>query len=140
VDEPGSGPKHGRPPSEAPIRLIELPGRAVNPDASPSTAARLRKLAARAREIAADLDVVLRAIEVACAVVAGETTTPVAEIPSTARRGLSPRQGQILERLLAGSRDREIAKELGISVSTVKAHVRALLSVRGLCSRRDLYD
>ena len=85
-----------------------------------------------AREIAADLNVVLRAIEVACAAVAEATPPPVADTPSTARRGLSPRQGQILERLLAGSRDREIAKELGISVSTVKAHVRAPLPILGL--------
>jgi DNA-binding NarL/FixJ family response regulator len=65
---------------------------------------------------------------------------PVADTPSTARRGLSPRQGQILERLLAGSRDREIAKELGISVSTVKAHVRAPLPILGLRSRRELHE
>lgn len=137
MDEPTSGQGHGALPAGAPSLVIDLPGRVVDRDA---TTARLRELAAEAREIAADLDVVLRAIEVACAVAGGATGTPVADIQLMTRRCLSPRQSQILERLLAGSRDCEIAIELGISVSTVKAHVRALLSVLGLRSRRELHD
>jgi DNA-binding NarL/FixJ family response regulator len=136
MDEPTSGQEHGALPAGAPSFVIDLPGRVVDRDA---TTARLRELATEAREIAADLDVVLRAIEVACAVAGGATVTPVADIPPMTRRCLSPRQSQILERLLGGSRDCEIGIELGISVSTVKAHVRALLPVLGLRSRRELH-
>jgi DNA-binding CsgD family transcriptional regulator len=142
--------------------VIDLPGRVVDRDAIPPTTARLRELAPVAREIAADLDLVLRAVKVACAVVPQPTTIPVADIPLTARRGLSPPQGQILERLLAGAdaeavahrltprerevlhllaqraSDPEIAVALGVALSTARSWSASVRSKLGVRSRRAL--
>jgi DNA-binding NarL/FixJ family response regulator len=140
-----------------------LPGKVVDRDGHPAhNGARLRELAPGAREIAADLDLVLRAVKVACAVVAQPTTIPVADIPLTARRGLSPRHGQILERLLAGSdteaeahrltprewevlhllaqraTDPEIAVALGVALSTARSWSASVRSKLGVRSRRAL--
>jgi ATP/maltotriose-dependent transcriptional regulator MalT len=141
-----------------------LPGKVVDRDAILPTTARLRELAPGAREIAADLDLVLRAVKIACAVVAQPTTIPVADIPLTARRGLSPCQGQILERLLAGSdadaeaeahrltprewevlhllaqraSDPEIAVALGVALSTARSWSASVRSKLGVRSRRAL--
>lgn len=136
-----------------------LPGKVVDRDAILPTTARLRELAPAAREWA-DLDLVLRAVKVACAVVAQPTTIPVADIPLTARRGLSPRHGQILERLLAGSyaeahrltprewevlhllvqraSDPEIAVALGVALSTARSWSASVRSKLGVRSRRAL--
>lgn len=40
---------------------------------------------------------------------------------------LSPREKEVLERVIAGNRNKEIAKELKISVSTVEAHRKKLM-------------
>jgi len=130
-----------------------LPGKVVDRDAILPTTARLRELAPAAREWA-DLDLVLRAVKVACAVVAQPTTIP------QARRGLSPRHGQILERLLAGSyaeahrltprewevlhllvqraSDPEIAVALGVALSTARSWSASVRSKLGVRSRRAL--
>ncbi len=123
MDAPASDREHGPPSRDVANRGIELPGRAVDHDAPRFPTARLRELAAAVQGIAAELDVLLRAFEAAYAEMGEATRAPVADAPSIARRVLSPGQGQILEPFLARSRDREIAKELGISVSTVKADV-----------------
>jgi DNA-binding NarL/FixJ family response regulator len=44
----------------------------------------------------------------------------------TAIRGLTPRQEEILRLLAKGSTMREISREIGISVATVKSHARTL--------------
>ncbi len=140
MDPPTSGPDQGPPPADAASRVIELRGRVLERDGAPLTTARLRELAAGARQIAADLDLVLEAIEVACAFVGAGAATAPAERPEAAWPRLTPRQRQIVDRLLAGARDRDIDRELGISVSTVKAHVSALLPALGVGSRRELHE
>jgi DNA-binding NarL/FixJ family response regulator len=55
---------------------------------------------------------------------------PEPDAPSLARLGLTPRQTEVLVRLLRGQSNKSIARELHLSVETVKDHVAAVL--RGL--------
>ncbi|HZC29995.1 MAG TPA: LuxR C-terminal-related transcriptional regulator [Gaiellaceae bacterium] len=48
---------------------------------------------------------------------------------------LSPRQHEVLRHLEAGSATREIAERLGVSVETVRNHIRAVLRALGVHSR-----
>lgn len=62
-------------------------------------------------------------------------------LPSRAddpRSQLSPRQTQVLDWLLAGQANRDIAARLQISEGTVKNHVSALLLIFGVRSRAEL--
>jgi DNA-binding NarL/FixJ family response regulator len=56
--------------------------------------------------------------------------------PKTTR--LTPRQEQVLDLLLAGKSNKEIASELFVSERTAKFHVSALLSLYGASSRIEL--
>lgn len=49
--------------------------------------------------------------------------------------GLTPRQGEVLALLLKGHPNKLIARELSLSVETVKDHVAAVLRVLGVSSR-----
>ena len=51
--------------------------------------------------------------------------------------GLSPREMQVLEELLAGRSNQEIAERLGVSRNTVKTHVARLLDKLGAKRRGD---
>lgn len=59
---------------------------------------------------------------------------PVGRPPS---RRLSRRQVQVLDQLLQGRTNREIAEALGISLPTVKLHVHAILAVTGARNRTE---
>jgi DNA-binding CsgD family transcriptional regulator len=52
-----------------------------------------------------------------------------------AKRMLSPREEQVCERLKEGLRDREIARDLGVSEHTVNAHLRKIFEKFGVHSR-----
>ena len=52
--------------------------------------------------------------------------------------GLTPREQEIIEKLLAGRRDREIAEELYISPRTVDTHLRNIFRKCGVRSRLQL--
>ena len=52
--------------------------------------------------------------------------------------GLSPRQGQIVERLLSGRSDKQIAQELEVSVPTVRTHLSRLFMRFGAADRCEL--
>ncbi len=63
---------------------------------------------------------------------------PPAAVPaSSAKAPLSRRQAEILAELEAGSTNKEIARKLGISIATVKMHVRALLNLIGARNRTE---
>lgn len=55
--------------------------------------------------------------------------------PLAAIHGLTPRQSDILARLLRGLPNKRIASELGISEATVKEHVTAVLARLGVRTR-----
>jgi DNA-binding NarL/FixJ family response regulator len=56
---------------------------------------------------------------------------------AAARAPLSRRQSEILVELEAGATNKEIARKLGISLATVKMHVRALLNLVGARNRTE---
>lgn len=53
-------------------------------------------------------------------------------------RELSPRQREVLSHLAQGQTNKEIAKQLGVSVATVKLHVQAILSATGTRNRTEV--
>jgi DNA-binding NarL/FixJ family response regulator len=55
--------------------------------------------------------------------------------PSLATLGLTPRQNDVLALLLQGKPNKLIARELNVSVETVKDHVAAVLRALGVTSR-----
>ena len=52
------------------------------------------------------------------------TDVPRAELHPAVLRALSPRERQVLHSLAQGHRNSEIAVQLGVSVGTVKTHLR----------------
>ncbi len=56
-------------------------------------------------------------------------------VPSFVQLGLTPRQSDVLGLLLKGQPNKLIARELGLSVETVKDHVAAVLRALGVSSR-----
>ena len=56
-------------------------------------------------------------------------------MPSLQQLGLTPRQTDVLHLLLKGQPNKLIARELGLSVETVKDHVAAVLRALGVSSR-----
>lgn len=56
-------------------------------------------------------------------------------VPSLTQLGLTPRQSDVLTLLLKGQPNKLIARELGLSVETVKDHVAAVLRALGVSSR-----
>lgn len=63
--------------------------------------------------------------------------TPGAAAPAQQVR-VTPRQKQILQGLVDGFSNKEIARELGIIEGTVKAHIRSLMSKLGVRNRTQL--
>ena len=53
------------------------------------------------------------------------------------RAPMSRRQAEILAELEAGATNKEIARKLGISLATVKMHVRSLLNLVGARNRTE---
>ncbi len=60
-------------------------------------------------------------------IASGELAVKVAAICAKAPAGLSAREAQVLQLLIAGSSNKVIARELAISSETVKIHMKALL-------------
>lgn len=56
-------------------------------------------------------------------------------LPPLASLGLTPRQGEVLGLLLQGQSNKLIARELKLSVETVKDHVAAVLRTLGVANR-----
>jgi DNA-binding NarL/FixJ family response regulator len=63
----------------------------------------------------------------------GGSTPPV----SGALSALTPREGEVLERLAQGARYKEIADQLGISIETVKNHLRKVYEKLHVSSRTE---
>ncbi|TDM09309.1 MAG: DNA-binding response regulator [Ideonella sp. MAG2] len=62
-------------------------------------------------------------------------TPPPARRLSMEELGLTPRQSEVMQLLLQGKPNKEIARRLGLSVETVKDHVQAVLRALGVNSR-----
>ena len=60
---------------------------------------------------------------------------PHQKLPSLADVGLTPRQTEVLSLLLQGLPNKLIARQLNLSVETVKDHVAAVLRALGVSSR-----
>ena len=60
---------------------------------------------------------------------------PHQKLPSLKDVGLTPRQGEVLSLLLQGLPNKLIARQLNLSVETVKDHVAAVLRALGVSSR-----
>ena len=60
---------------------------------------------------------------------------PQQKLPSLKDVGLTPRQGEVLSLLLQGLPNKLIARQLNLSVETVKDHVAAVLRALGVSSR-----
>jgi DNA-binding NarL/FixJ family response regulator len=54
-----------------------------------------------------------------------------------ARQTLTPRQHEVLELLVQGKSNREIAEAMGLSENTVKVHLAAIYRVLGVSSRAE---
>lgn len=71
----------------------------------------------------------------------GGHASPAGSGPGGARRasvdelGLTPRQSEVMQLLLQGKPNKDIARRLGLSVETVKDHVQAVLRALGVNSR-----
>lgn len=63
----------------------------------------------------------------------------LSQIQPAALGTLSPRERQICDCLIIGMVNKEIAVKFGMSVSTVKFHVSAILKKFGMQSRRQVY-
>ncbi len=60
---------------------------------------------------------------------------PHQKVPTLAEIGLTPRQAEVLSLLLQGLPNKLIARQLNLSVETVKDHVAAVLRALGVSSR-----
>jgi DNA-binding NarL/FixJ family response regulator len=67
----------------------------------------------------------------------GNSARPEAhqKVPTLADVGLTPRQSEVLQLLLQGLPNKLIARQLNLSVETVKDHVAAVLRALGVSSR-----
>ncbi len=121
-------------------KLPEVPIVVLSADETPWAMEQALRLGARGYiPKATEGPIIVQAIEL---VLAGGTYVP-AEILSweEQRRNddlcarLTPRQCQIMQQLCLGLSNKEIAKTLGLSESTVRAHVGAILKALGVGSR-----
>lgn len=62
-------------------------------------------------------------------------STEYQSVPSLESIGLTPRQAEVLGKLLQGKPNKLIAREMSLSVETVKDHVAAVLRALGVSSR-----
>lgn len=69
---------------------------------------------------------------------AAEPNPALAAATDTLLAQLSPREHEILQRIVAGQSDRSIASELGISFWTVRSHLQHIFNKTGAINRREL--
>ena len=67
----------------------------------------------------------------------GSSSLPEPAAPRSALASLTPRQREVLRRLVQGKPNKIIARELGIHETTVKSHVTVLLQVLGVQNRTE---
>lgn len=64
-----------------------------------------------------------------------DAPSPCPSLPDPMALGLTPRQCDVLKHLCEGRQNKEIARVLGLSLDTVKAHVAAILRALGVSTR-----
>lgn len=69
------------------------------------------------------------------AAAAGARRVLASDLPDPQRPALTPAQAAVLERVAAGGSNKAVARELGVSVNTVRAHLRAAFDRLGVTSR-----
>lgn len=69
------------------------------------------------------------------AIVGPSTAGPLVDSPSPAGEDLTPREGQILRLVAQGLGNQQIARRLGVAVTTVRAHLSSLYKKRQVKSR-----
>ena len=74
-------------------------------------------------------DITMRSVHDSAAAGPYQTHPPLKSL------GLTPRQTDVLALLLQGKPNKIIARELGVSVETIKDHVAAVLKALGVSSR-----
>src|SRR3954452_22984489 len=57
------------------------------------------------------------------------------EPPSAREIGLTPRESHVVALIAAGAANKEIARRLGLSMNTVKSHIRTAYRAMGVTSR-----
>ncbi len=83
-----------------------------------------------------DLTIDMRASTILGApVILAHSKTNASRLPDC----LTTRQRDVAELIIAGHSNKSIARELGISLATVKDHVHAILQRLGLSSRTELF-
>jgi len=121
-EEPGAPPALVLAEGAAALEALRAGARGVlPPDAS-------------AADLAAVLPVVARGLAVLSPGVLGGLVGRAAPV---AAGGLTPREREVLELLAAGASNKVIARRLGLSFHTAKAHVAAVLQKLGATSRAD---
>ena len=91
-------------------------------------------------EILGAIDIVMRGgnyVSAHAAALLGQDTRPTELADETIRR-LSPRQEQILRRMLRGEPNKLVSRDLKIAVGTVKAHANAIYTMFGVHNRAEL--
>jgi DNA-binding NarL/FixJ family response regulator len=87
--------------------------------------------------VLAALPAVAQGLAVLPAALAATLAGPAAEAPAPPAGPLTPREREVLSLLAAGASNKVIARRLGMSFHTAKAHVAAVLHKLGAASRAD---
>lgn len=126
------------------VLLADRPGAAWVAEALRAGALAVLPRDARPEEITAAVDAAAAGLVVLPAALAGELAAraaaeaPAADpLPPPADPGLTPREREVLELLARGMGNKGVARALGISEHTVKAHVGAVFEKLGASTRTE---
>lgn len=124
------------------VLLAERPGAAWAAEVLRAGASAVLPRDARPEEITAAVDAAAAGLVVLPAALAVELARSAEPVPSdpplpVADRGLTPREREVLELLARGMANKGVARVLGISEHTVKAHVASVFEKLGASTRAE---